>query len=74
MRAANRHGILFLGECDVHNMLPENDGAKVASTLRMLRGADVVATELYIDVFSGHTSQQTLTDRSPLRSHAATPP
>jgi SAM-dependent methyltransferase len=59
MKAANRHGLVFLGECELRSMLPENYGA-VAPTIRTLGGNDVVAAEQYIDVFSGRTFRQTL--------------
>lgn len=59
MKAANRNGLVFLGECELRSMLPENYGA-VAQTIRTLGGNDVVAAEQYIDVFSGRTFRQTL--------------
>ena len=59
MKAANRNGLVFLGECELRSMLPENYGA-VAPTIRTLGGNDVVAAEQYIDVFSGRTFRQTL--------------
>ncbi|MDT3378102.1 class I SAM-dependent methyltransferase [Labrys neptuniae] len=60
MYAAGRHQLAYLGESDVHMMVPENFGGEAAKALRMLGGNTLLETENYIDVLTGRTFRQTL--------------
>lgn len=60
MYAAGQHQLAYLGESDVHMMVPENFGAEAAKALRMLGGNTLLETENYIDVLTGRTFRQTL--------------
>ena len=57
---AARHGLGFLGECDLAGMIPENYGEDAARRVRALSGNDLVETEQYLDLLSGRTFRNTL--------------
>lgn len=60
MYAAGQHGLAYLGESDIHMMVPENFGPEAAKALRMLGGNTLLTTENYVDVLTGRTFRQTL--------------
>lgn len=60
MYAAGQHQLAYLGEADLHMMVPENFGPEAAKALRMLGGNTLLSTENYIDVVTGRTFRQTL--------------
>lgn len=60
MYAAGQHQLAYLGESDLHMMVPENFGTEAAKALRMLGGNTLLETENYIDVLTGRTFRQTL--------------
>lgn len=53
--AAGRHGLGFLGECDIATMIPDNYGDAAAAQVRARAGDDPVAIEQYLDLLSGRT-------------------
>ena len=58
--AAARHGLGFLGECELSTMILDNYEAKVADGIRARSGNDMVASEQWLDLLSGRTFRQTL--------------
>jgi len=57
---AARHGLGFLGECDLSAMIPDNYGAEIAQQLRARSRNDLVETEQYFDLLSGRTFRNSI--------------
>jgi SAM-dependent methyltransferase len=58
--AAAEHQLAYLGETELHMMIPENIGAEAAQRIRELSNNEVNATEQYIDSITGRTFRQSL--------------
>lgn len=57
---AARHGLGYLGECELSSMILDNYGATVADQVRVRSGNDLVETEQYLDLLTGRTFRQSL--------------
>ncbi len=57
---AARHGLAYLGECELSSMILDNYGAAVADQVRARSSNDLVETEQYLDLLSGRTFRQSL--------------
>lgn len=60
VHGAARHGLGYLGECELSSMILDNYGASVAEQVRTRSGNDLVETEQYLDLLSGRTFRQSL--------------
>jgi SAM-dependent methyltransferase/methyltransferase-like protein len=60
LAAAAEHQLTYLGETELHIMIPENIGAEAAQRIRELSNDEVKATEQYIDSITGRTFRQSL--------------
>ena len=58
--AAARHGLGFLGECDLASMILDNFKPETAAKVRDMSKNDLVASEQYLDLLTGRTFRQTL--------------
>jgi methyltransferase-like protein/cyclopropane fatty-acyl-phospholipid synthase-like methyltransferase len=58
--SATRHGLGYLGECELSSMILDNYGAEVAEQVRTRSGNDLVESEQYLDLLSGRTFRQSL--------------
>ena len=58
--AAARHGLGYLGECELSSMILDNYGAEVAEQVRARSNNDLVESEQYLDLLSGRTFRQSL--------------
>ena len=59
-RAAGRHGLGFLGECDIASMILDNFKPETAAKVREMSKNDLVESEQYLDLLTGRTFRQTL--------------
>lgn len=57
---AARHGLGFLGECELAGMIPENYGAETAAQVRARSRNDLIETEQYFDLLSGRTFRNSI--------------
>jgi len=57
---AAAHGLTYLGDADVAQMIPENLPAETAASLREMCGGQVIAVEQYMDIVTGRTFRQSL--------------
>lgn len=58
--AAGRHGLAYLGECELSAMVLDNYGGEVAEGVRTRAGNDLMAAEQWLDILSGRTFRQSL--------------
>lgn len=58
--SAARHGLGYLGECELSSMILDNYGAEVAEQVRTRSNNDLVESEQYLDLLSGRTFRQSL--------------
>jgi SAM-dependent methyltransferase/methyltransferase-like protein len=58
--AAGRHGLAYLGEWALADMLPERYGADLANTARRISGGNMLACEQYVDLLTNRAFRQTL--------------
>ena len=58
--SAARHGLGYLGECELSSMILDNYGAEVAEQVRARSNNDLVESEQYLDLLSGRTFRQSL--------------
>lgn len=59
-RAAQRHDLGFLGECDLASMILDNFKPETAAKVREMSRNDLVESEQYLDILTGRTFRQTL--------------
>ena len=59
-RAAQRHDLGFLGECDLASMILDNFKPETAAKVREMSRNDLVESEQYLDLLTGRTFRQTL--------------
>jgi len=60
MEQAAVHGLQYLSEADLPEMLGEGFGAEVTAMLRQLDSANVIVREQYLDFLKGRSFRQTL--------------
>jgi methyltransferase-like protein/SAM-dependent methyltransferase len=58
--AAARHGLGYLGECELSSMILDNYGTEVADQVRTRSANDLVESEQYLDLLSGRTFRQSI--------------
>jgi methyltransferase-like protein len=58
--SAARHGLGYLGECELSSMILDNYGTEVAEQVRARSNNDLVESEQYLDLLSGRTFRQSL--------------
>ncbi len=58
--SAARHGLGYLGECELSSMILDNYGHEVAQQVRARSKNDLVESEQYLDLLSGRTFRQSL--------------
>jgi hypothetical protein len=58
--AAARHGLGYLGECELSSMILDNYGSQLADQVRARSGDDLIASEQYLDLLSGRTFRQSI--------------
>lgn len=58
--SAARHGLGYLGECELSGMIIDNYGSELAAGIRARGGNDLVASEQWLDLLTGRTFRQTL--------------
>ncbi|MGL5839712.1 MAG: methyltransferase regulatory domain-containing protein [Sphingorhabdus sp.] len=58
--AAGRHGLGYLGECEISSMILDNYGSEVAEQVRTRSANDLVESEQYLDLLSGRTFRQSI--------------
>jgi methyltransferase-like protein len=64
--AADRHGLQYLSEADLPDMLADGFTDEAGAMLRQLESRDVVAREQYLDFLKGRAFRQTLVCRKGL--------
>lgn len=57
---AASHGLAYLGDADITQMIPENLAPATAASLREMCGGQVIAVEQYMDIVTGRTFRQSL--------------
>ncbi len=60
VQAAERNGLSYLAETEIHTMLAETYGEETAVALRTLSGNKLLPLEQYIDIVTGRTFRQTI--------------
>ena len=73
---AARHGLGFLGECELGFSILDNYGPQVAGQIRARANGDRIETEQYLDLLTGRTFRQTVlvsSDRLALASRMIGP-
>ena len=71
--ASAKHGLAYLGESSLADMLPDRHGADLANTARQISDGNIVACEQYVDLLTNRAFRQTLlirTDRAPFVQRA----
>jgi len=58
--SAGRHGLGFLGECELAAMIPDNYGAEIAQQVRARARNNLIDTEQYFDLLSGRTFRNSI--------------
>ncbi len=66
---AAAHGLAYLGDADIAQMIPENLPAETAASLREMCGGQVIAVEQYMDIVTGRTFRQSLLVRQAQAAH-----
>jgi methyltransferase-like protein/2-polyprenyl-3-methyl-5-hydroxy-6-metoxy-1,4-benzoquinol methylase len=57
---AARHGLGYLGECELSSMILDNHGETVANQIRARSNNNLIETEQYLDLLTGRTFRQSL--------------
>ena len=65
VQAAERNGLSYLAETEIHTMLAETYGEETAVALRTLSGNKLLPLEQYIDIVTGRTFRQTILVKIP---------
>jgi SAM-dependent methyltransferase/methyltransferase-like protein len=68
--AAEKHGLGYLGESELHTMIAETYGAEVAAALRQLAANRLLPLEQYIDILTGRTFRQSILTRAATAARA----
>ena len=66
--ASAKHGLSYLGESALSDMLPDRHGADLANTARQISDGNIIACEQYVDLLTNRAFRQTLlvrADRAP---------
>ena len=58
--SAAKHGLGYLGECELSSMILDNYGAAVADQIRARTHNNLIESEQYLDLLSGRTFRQSL--------------
>ena len=66
---AATHGLAYLGDADIAQMIPENLPVETAASLREMCGGQVIAVEQYMDIVTGRTFRQSLLVRQAQVQH-----
>jgi methyltransferase-like protein/trans-aconitate methyltransferase len=68
--AAQKYGLDYLCETEIHQCLPENMGSKVASLVRTMSAENLIPLEQYMDFLKGRTFRQTILAKSAVAAKA----
>lgn len=58
--AAAKHGLSYLGESALSDMLPDRHGADLANTARQISNGNIITCEQYVDLLTNRAFRQTL--------------
>ncbi len=62
--ATAKHGLSYLGESSLSDMLPDRHGADLANTARQISDGNIIACEQYVDLLTNRAFRQTLLIRA----------
>ncbi len=62
--ASAKHGLSYLGESSLSDMLPDRHGADLANTARQISDGNIIACEQYVDLLTNRAFRQTLLVRA----------
>jgi trans-aconitate methyltransferase len=62
--AGAKHGLSYLGESALSDMLPDRHGADLANTARQISDGNIIACEQYVDMLTNRAFRQTLLVRA----------
>ena len=71
--ASAKHGLSYLGESALSDMLPDRHGADLANTARQISDGNIIACEQYVDLLTNRAFRQTLlvrAERAPMVQRA----